>query len=624
MLPIIPVSSSSPIGARQPNSSAETAEFRENVISDIKNMAERINYNTAEQQQQVNALSNDMRYARAQLDNLRATNKSEMKLGSSVVMNLNLNATEGVRFAEGTNDGNKCRLATNTGKVSLPVTSIKPVFYRTNPVSGSIFLHDSFDATIQSIKEPGFPTVTSGDIKSAFSGSDRSFWMRRIEYPIDANVQEVSSELLIKVSASESGGKLNRLAFRPFPLGTMDITGIWIKANNSSPFQLLPEFPHVRTGSIINPIAQESIDEIDFNFQDKSFVEIKIGLRQKNSIVEGNRKVFYYGFEEIMGELVSYTRSNSNYNSDLKLNNHIAWEIEAPEGRNFNSITFFDSDPNIQGERQGDINQAHLIYYIAESLDISDPGTIYWNSFDFSSPQSGVTIEINAAKFYMIAVMKYVGDSILSTSPFKSGTTPVISRLALRMGLETLDVGGDPGFVLPAGFWDVRNDTTHYMNETLFDSVGGVLTQEQPALALWDDFWGNDMWRAAHRGDPAVNVVEDKDNMRLITTTSTANGQGEYYTKPVDMNLAPINGEWFPTKFRVHFAGSTEENSSISFYLVANTDIGNEEFLITPFEWLSLPAASVKASSFSLKIVFQNSSSGLKPFLKNYLIVAKA
>jgi len=382
-------------GFRQPNDSAETTEFRTNVVRDLRQIADRVNHNTAEQENQIGILSNDVRYLSQRVSDIGKTIENDRRLSDAIVYNINLDTRAGVLYADQASDSNKCVINPDTGNISLPVTSISPVFYRQNPVSGEIFIHDSFEANIQNINEPEFPAVNQGDIASAFSGSDRSFWIRRAEYPVDSSVAEISSELVIRVSPADSGGRLNHIMLRPYPLGTMDITGIWIKANNSSSFRLLEQFPHVRSGSELIPIPIENVTEHEFFFPEKNFVEIKIGIKQRNFRIEDNRKIFEYGFEEVTGELVDYTRANSNYSSDLKENNHIAWKVEAPEGREFNSITFFDTDPNPQGERQGDINQAHIVYYITKEVSIDDPQKIYWNSFDYTNPQSGSHIDVN-------------------------------------------------------------------------------------------------------------------------------------------------------------------------------------------------------------------------------------
>jgi hypothetical protein len=122
-------------------------------------------------------------------------------------------------------------LSADYGEVTLPPNAIENKFYVTSLVNGVIVtppdLIVSVKGTFDKIDGKGLINyerggrVVAGDPTMAFNGNNQTFWIRKVEFPIDSRVDQVECELTVTVPESVSTDS-NTIEVIPFPNGTVD------------------------------------------------------------------------------------------------------------------------------------------------------------------------------------------------------------------------------------------------------------------------------------------------------------------------------------------------------------------------------------------------------------------
>lgn len=265
-------------------------------------------------------------------------------------------------------------------------------------------------------------TVYPGDPYLAFNGNNQTYWIRKVEFPLDSRVDQVEVELVVIVPESVSTDA-NMIEVSPFPNGSVDITELATASDLGDNFVTVPGF-----SSVDNATATR------YHFASKTVDQIRIRLRQRNWVEENGKKVFYYGLQELGLKSVDYDKTSNSVN-DFGANNSFIMQINAPPGYLFNSIYRIDPSPNFLLEDQ---NKRHIHIRIGTTTDFN-VGTI-WNS-DTTYPPQQVTVPISANgvdTLYVFCQLRYVTENGGVLSPFEVGTTPYFRGLGLTYTLTAV------------------------------------------------------------------------------------------------------------------------------------------------------------------------------------------
>jgi hypothetical protein len=430
---VLPQSQRYPARYRGPLISSKYNDFQEGVIEDISNLAMAVNSLSSEISKSMLVLANESSYLRRQVRALRGQQDYSEKVAASsetlAFRYIDVGDTRGITFLNDLDDTRSSMLSADYGEVTLPPNAIENKFYVTSLVNGVIVtppdLIVSVKGTFDKIDGKGLINyekggrVIAGDPTMAFNGNNQTFWIRKVEFPIDSRVDQVECELTVTVPESVSTDS-NTIEIMPFPNGTVDITELATASDLGDNFIRVPKF---------EPIDNSTASR--YHFATKTVDQIKIRLRQRNWVEENGKKVFYYGLQELGLKFIDYDK-NFILNNTFGANNSFVIEIPAPEGYGFNAIYRIDPSPNFLLE---DINKRHLHVKISTSSDFSSG--VIWNSDTTSAPQLTTTpiSALGATRLYAYVELNYVNDSGGILSPFEVGTTPFFKGLGLTYTL---------------------------------------------------------------------------------------------------------------------------------------------------------------------------------------------
>ena len=430
---VLPQSQRYPARYRGPLMSSKYNDFQEGVIEDISNLAMAVNSLSSEISKSMLVLANESSYLRRQVRALRGQQDyAEKVAASSEVLTfryIDVGDTRGITFLNDLDDTRSSMLSADYGEITLPPNAIENKFYVTSLINGVIVtppdLIVSVKGTFDKIDGKGLINyerggrVIAGDPTMAFNGNNQTFWIRKVEFPIDSRVDQVECELTVTVPESVSTDS-NTIEVIPFPNGTVDITELATASDLGDNFIRVPKF---------EPIDNSTASR--YHFATKTVDQIRIRLRQRNWIEENGKKVFYYGLQELGLKFIDYDK-NFTLNNTFGANNSFVMEIPAPEGHGFNAIYRIDPSPNFLLE---DINKRHIHIKISTSSDFSSG--VIWNSDTTSAPQLTTTPlnALGATKLYAYIELNYVSDSGGILSPFEVGTTPFFKGLGLSYTL---------------------------------------------------------------------------------------------------------------------------------------------------------------------------------------------
>lgn len=433
---VMPQSQRYPARYRGPLLSTKYNDFQEGVIEDISNLSSAVNSLYSDVAKAMLILANDSSYLRRQVEALKNQQEYAEKVASEsnslAFRYVDIRDTEGISFPNDLDDSRSSMLSADFGEITLPVNYVENKFYVNSINNGVVITPPDLSATARGIfdkldgkgiinYERG-GKITPGDPLQAFNGNNQSFWIRKVEFPIDSRVDQVECELTVIVPESIST-QSNTIEVIPFPNGTVDITELASASDLGDNYVRIPGFSEI-----------ENSQPVRYHFASKTIDKIKIRLRQRNWIEENGRKVFYYGLQELGLKFLDYDKSSGALNT-LGQNNSFTMKIAAPVGYTFNKIYRIDPAPNFLLE---DSTKRHLHIRLNTSSDFY-LGTI-WNSDENYPPQQTST-PVNAqgaSELYAFVQMNFVSDSGGVLSPFEVGTTPYFRGLGLAYTLSRI------------------------------------------------------------------------------------------------------------------------------------------------------------------------------------------
>jgi hypothetical protein len=433
---IMPQSQRYPARYRGPLLSTKYNDFQEGVVEDISNLSSAVNSLYSDISRAMLILANDSSYLRRQVKALRNQQEYAEKVAaesnSLAYRFVDISNTEGINFPNELDDSRSSMLSADFAEITLPFNYVENKFYVNSLSNGTIVTAPDLSVTVKGIfdkldgkgiinYERG-GKIVAGDPLQAFNGNNQSFWIRKVEFPLDSRIDQVECELTVIVPESIST-QANSIEIIPFPNGTVDVTELATASDLGDNYVRVPGFTEI-----------ENSHATRYHFAPKTVDKIKIRLRQRNWIEEDGKKVFYYGLQELGLKYIDYDKTSGLLNT-LGQNNSFTIRIKAPTGYAFNMLYRIDPSPNFLQE---DMTKRHLHIRLNTTNDFY-LGTI-WNS-DENYPPQQTTTPINAlgtTELYAFVQMNFVSDSGGVLSPFEVGTTPYFKGLGLSYTLTRL------------------------------------------------------------------------------------------------------------------------------------------------------------------------------------------
>ncbi len=433
---ILPQASMQPARHRGPLSSSKYNDFQAGVLEDIANLSSAVNSMYADLSKTMLILHSETDYLRRQVKALRSQQEYAEKIASSVsaiaYRYVDVGDTKGITFPNGVDDTRSTMLSASYGEITLPPNAIENKFYVTSLVNGVIVTppdlsvrvrgtFDQLDGQGQVNYERG-GRVTPGDPRNAFNGNNQSYWIRKVEFPIDSRVDQVECELIVSIPESVSADS-NVIELIPFPHGSVDVTELATASDLGDNYIRLPGFSPV-----------DNVTSTRYHFAPKTVDQIKVRLRQRNWVEENGKKVFYYGLQELALKFIDYDK-NYAVSSTFGTNNSFIMRIDAPAGHTFDAIYRVDPNPNFLLE---DMNLRHVHMRINTSADYS-VGTLWDSDVSLTPQQANTPLDaLGASTLYLFVQMNFVNESGGVLSPFPVGTTPYFKGIGMSYTLNML------------------------------------------------------------------------------------------------------------------------------------------------------------------------------------------
>lgn len=352
---------------------------------------------------------------------------------------------------------NRCRVDTKYGQLMLPYNTVVNRIFSVDTRSGKVVAPNSLTTEVVGTDNDG-TVVATGDIRDAFNGKYSDYWIRKVRFPINSDVTEVSAAIEIALPDDYSTD-VNMISLDPYPLGNLDLTDIRYTTDGSTP-----------TASDTQPSSFTAENDISFkrwHFTSAAITNCKFWLRQRNWIEEDGWKVFYIGLREVDFQLIGVDQS-----ADEK---GIVVELTAPSNDSvtaaWKSIQRWFSEP-MPGTAAGSIR---VRAYTDATLS-----TNIWDS-NTNLPQdiSGITVTGNQTKLYLKITMTASSNAVSPVVEWfnlgydlkkSDGTSFPSTSVTDTQNVKTITSADSPYTVLPSD--DI----------VLLNTAGGNITLTLPAL----------------------------------------------------------------------------------------------------------------------------------------------
>jgi hypothetical protein len=344
--------------------------------------------------------------------------------GRRVGLWFDLHDGKDVSFLEDSDVSKRASVSTQYGEATVPMNAAESKTYRVAIVgSGNVSaLQAVISATGDFDKGEGDGplayeadgTVEETPLANCVNGSNLEYWRRRVIFPLESDQSEVEVELTVQLP-DQSSIKANVLSLHPYPLGTVDVTGLWIASDLSDSFALVPGFD-----------AEDGIGKRRWFIPPQDVSQVKVRLRQRSWHEENGKKVFEYGLQELGIHLVEWDKTFDAEASQLADNHTFVRRILPVSGMVFAKLYGFHSDPVYTLEPA---NNRHLHFILARDPDGTD---VVWNSDLTAAPQTLATaIDLGQVEeLYLITTLNWVATASVG-SPFLADCPPFLRGFGL-------------------------------------------------------------------------------------------------------------------------------------------------------------------------------------------------
>ena len=338
-----------------------------------------------------------------------------------------------ITYLSGAASARMVQIATSFGHATIPMNAIESRFYGTNLVTGAIVPSEGLSVAVTGVFDTGDGdgeydreggserlVLDEGNPQLAFNGVNIDTWVRRIEVPLNSDLDQIETEITVRVPAG-TNMQGNMLTVYPHPLGSVDITGVYTAPDLGDTFTVVSSFETV-----------ENAGPRRWYIPAVQIQQVRVRFRQRDWFEENGRKVFYVGAQEIGLYLVDWDKTWNSDGADTT-NNSFLTRFDAPSGFAFKTLHLFRTNPDFTLE---DAGSRHLHFKIATDEAMTD---VRWTSDTDSLPQdtaNGIVLGGSATSIYLLTVMNWVETSGGVGSPFPIATTPYLVGAGLKTTMQ--------------------------------------------------------------------------------------------------------------------------------------------------------------------------------------------
>ena len=415
-----------PYGA--PLDSAKENTFKENVLSDLIALAQLGNVTARSILNAWHTLHREKEQAIQGVAALRRQVALDRKIralqGHRIAHSVDLHDGSKISFLAGADISKRAAVSTLYGQATVPMNGVESRLYSLRLLSEGTVVPSTLDVSVTGIfdKQDGDGAVDyeyGGTVeelrpKNVANGDNLEYWRRRVIFPLESDVSEVECEVTITVPPA-ANLYANVAYAHPYPLGTVDLTGLWVASDMSGAFSVLPSFEEILGAG-----------RSRWFFPSQKVAQVRARLRQRNWHEENGRKVFEYGMQELGLQLVEWDQHwDSDYDS-LTDNHSFVVRIDAEEGFRFHRLYGLYTTPEWTDE-PADNRHIHIVL----ATDAAGANVV-WSSDTDGAPQDAAnpTDLGGVTTLYAIVTLNWV-EVAGSGSPFQAGTTPWIGGLDL-------------------------------------------------------------------------------------------------------------------------------------------------------------------------------------------------
>jgi hypothetical protein len=413
---------------RAPIDSGKMNEFHEQVHSDLISLATQGNVNARGILNYAHTLQRETDSSRQMALGLRKQLEFLQRIhslqGRRVGLWYDLHDGSGISFVEGSTVSKRAAVSTQYGQATVPMNAAQAKTYAISIVgSGEVSALQAIVTTTGDFDKglgdgvtayEGSGTIEETPTENVANGNNLEYWRRRVIFPLEDDTSEVECEITLTLP-DQSSIQANVIYVHPYPLGNVDIVGLWVSPDLSDSFAMVPGFEET-----------DGAGKKRWFFPTRDVAKVKVRLRQRNWHEENGKKVFEYGLQELGIQLVEWDRTYDAAASQLGDNHTFVTKLLPPSGMLFTRLYGFYSDPMFTLEAA---NNRHLHFVLAKDAEGTE---VVWHSDLNPTPQSlGTPVDLgNVEELYLITVLNWA-ESVSVGSPFLAGCTPFVNGFGI-------------------------------------------------------------------------------------------------------------------------------------------------------------------------------------------------
>lgn len=161
--------------------------------------------------------------------------------------------------------------------------------------------------------------IDSSGIQKAFDGDKNTFWVRHSEINENKCATEVHGIIHVKIPQNISNNVYtNTITLHPSPEYSMSIMDIQYK-NQNGEWRRIETYPTKKVGNQELPVEIAETGKQVFSFPKRQITELKIAVKQPYWFKHDNKRVFMYGFQDVIVEYREYSQDQAEFVTKFSL-----------------------------------------------------------------------------------------------------------------------------------------------------------------------------------------------------------------------------------------------------------------------------------------------------------------
>lgn len=396
-----------PIPSRGSISSQDENSFRENLVSDIRILYEKLDTISALQNSMLLLTKQNNDVLQQRIDEARIRGKIQ-DYGDGEYAYINSFHGGNDLYIQDAEAATNCRVDTQFGMVYLPINGISSLLHAFNTdetrllTDASVEIETTWDSTDYSYGA----TVTQNDSTQMLNGDNESSWFCRFALPLHSDVNSVRCRVTITLP-NYGLDSANIFYMKPGIVCNQKVISFAVSGSlEGGSYTTLLENTELGFGKqLILPPYKTS--------------KVQIVLEQNAWVEENGKKVFYIGLQEVGIHFAEFDKTNWTSGTA----NKIVLKVTAPDGYELDGVSNIVTTPNIfeettYGSRNIRIRIFPNAYSGSPVLDTSTTNTL---SANFVSSVTTAYIEIQ---------MRY-NVTITSGCPFDANSSPWLDDIGV-------------------------------------------------------------------------------------------------------------------------------------------------------------------------------------------------